>query len=257
MGAEQLAQVAGARRVVLRRSSGSGMPDLNYDTRRSSRRRRRSRRFWLRRWASTASGSTRCRYLVEEQGTRAAHRRDAPRPPRRTALRALGEAGRRSPSARCSAHDRHRCSPYYPDQLDSYFAFEVADSIIAGVRSGSARARARPVLRLQRECAGGAVVAVPPQPRPDRARARSSAASMATGARRSGAAADDAGDAVRLLRRGDRDDRAQAGRAAAAPRCSGSLGTPPASRAARRGRRCSLTRRRPRSRRRIATRRRC
>jgi glycosidase len=39
---------------------------------------------------------------------------------------------------------------YYPDQLDSYFAFEVADSIIAAVRSGSARGLLAPVLRLQR-----------------------------------------------------------------------------------------------------------
>src|SRR5207237_6978389 len=38
---------------------------------------------------------------------------------------------------------------YYPDQLDSYFAFEVADSIIAAVRNGSARGLLAPVLRLQ------------------------------------------------------------------------------------------------------------
>lgn len=39
---------------------------------------------------------------------------------------------------------------YYPDQLDAYFAFEVADSIISAVRSGSAQAILPPVLRLQR-----------------------------------------------------------------------------------------------------------
>ena len=38
---------------------------------------------------------------------------------------------------------------YYPDQLDSYFAFEMADSIIAAVRHGSARGLLAPVLRLQ------------------------------------------------------------------------------------------------------------
>jgi glycosidase len=38
---------------------------------------------------------------------------------------------------------------YYPDQLDSYFAFEVADSIIAAVRRGSATGLLAPVLRLQ------------------------------------------------------------------------------------------------------------
>ncbi|MBC7895164.1 MAG: DUF3459 domain-containing protein [Cytophagaceae bacterium] len=41
--------------------------------------------------------------------------------------------------------------PYYPDQLDAYFAFEVADSIIAAVRAGSARGLLAPALRLQRE----------------------------------------------------------------------------------------------------------
>ena len=38
---------------------------------------------------------------------------------------------------------------YYPDQLDSYFAFEVADSIVAAVRNGSARGLLSPLLRLQ------------------------------------------------------------------------------------------------------------
>jgi hypothetical protein len=38
---------------------------------------------------------------------------------------------------------------YYPDQLDSYFAFEVADSIIAAVRVGSARGLLAPALRMQ------------------------------------------------------------------------------------------------------------
>ena len=40
---------------------------------------------------------------------------------------------------------------YYPDQLDSHFAFEVADSIISAVRTGSARGVLSPVLRLQHE----------------------------------------------------------------------------------------------------------
>jgi alpha-amylase len=39
---------------------------------------------------------------------------------------------------------------YYPDQLTSYFAFEVADSLIAGVRSGSARGILEPALQMQR-----------------------------------------------------------------------------------------------------------
>jgi glycosidase len=38
---------------------------------------------------------------------------------------------------------------YYPDQLDSYFAFELADSIIDAARKGSARGVLAPALRLQ------------------------------------------------------------------------------------------------------------
>jgi alpha-amylase len=44
---------------------------------------------------------------------------------------------------------------YYPDQLDSYFAFEAADSLLAAVRRGSARNLLGPALRLQREVPAG------------------------------------------------------------------------------------------------------
>ena len=40
---------------------------------------------------------------------------------------------------------------YYPDQLDSHFAFEVADSLISAVRRGAAQGVLPPILRLQRE----------------------------------------------------------------------------------------------------------
>ncbi len=40
---------------------------------------------------------------------------------------------------------------YYPDQLDSHFAFELADSIISTVNSGSAKGLLAPAIRLQRE----------------------------------------------------------------------------------------------------------
>jgi len=38
---------------------------------------------------------------------------------------------------------------YYPEQLESYFAFEVADSLIAAVKNGKASGMLAPVLRLQ------------------------------------------------------------------------------------------------------------
>ena len=39
--------------------------------------------------------------------------------------------------------------PYYPDQLDAHFAFEIADSIISVVRTGRAAGLLPPVLRVQ------------------------------------------------------------------------------------------------------------
>jgi glycosidase len=40
--------------------------------------------------------------------------------------------------------------PYYPDQLDSHFAFELSDAIINAVRTGSAKNLLQGYLRLQR-----------------------------------------------------------------------------------------------------------
>ncbi len=39
--------------------------------------------------------------------------------------------------------------PYFPEQLDAYFAFEASDSILAAVRTGDARGLLAPMLRLQ------------------------------------------------------------------------------------------------------------
>lgn len=41
--------------------------------------------------------------------------------------------------------------PYYPDQLDAHFAFEIADGILEAVRTGSADDLLAPVVRLQEE----------------------------------------------------------------------------------------------------------
>jgi glycosidase len=41
--------------------------------------------------------------------------------------------------------------PYYPEQLDALFAFEVSDAILTAVRTGSATGLLAPALRLQRE----------------------------------------------------------------------------------------------------------
>ncbi len=41
--------------------------------------------------------------------------------------------------------------PYYPDQLDAHFAFEVSDSLVGAVKTGSTKGLLPPILRLQRE----------------------------------------------------------------------------------------------------------
>jgi alpha-amylase len=45
--------------------------------------------------------------------------------------------------------------PYYPDQLDSYFMFEVADGLVNAVRSGSATPLMAAVTKAQRELPSG------------------------------------------------------------------------------------------------------
>jgi glycosidase len=44
--------------------------------------------------------------------------------------------------------------PYYPDQLDSYFAFALSDALISGVRSGSAKGMLDSYMRLQNTLPG-------------------------------------------------------------------------------------------------------
>ena len=53
-----------------------------------------------------------------------------------------------------SGQHRHILA-YYPDQLDAYFAFEVADSIISAVKQRLGEGTAAPVLRLQRDAPRG------------------------------------------------------------------------------------------------------
>jgi glycosidase len=45
--------------------------------------------------------------------------------------------------------------PYYPDQLESYFAFDLSDTLLAAVRTGSAAALMRRYERFQQEVPGG------------------------------------------------------------------------------------------------------
>jgi hypothetical protein len=114
-----------------------------------------------------------------------------------------------------------RMLPYYPDQLESYFAFDLADSLVGAVRGGSAALAAGARAALSARGAEWPLVDVSPQPRPDAhpdGLGGKSVANLAGGggareARRHDAA-DASGPAVHLLRRGDRHDGRQARRAA-------------------------------------------
>src|SRR5438105_108546 len=125
----------------------SGMPDLNYETPAVRAEVKKIARFWLKEMHVDGFRLDAVPFLMEDGGRLAG-----------------------SPGTHALLHEYasyvHALRPesftvgevydsigtmltYYPDQLDSYFAFEVADSIIAAVRAGSARGLLAPVLRLQ------------------------------------------------------------------------------------------------------------
>ncbi|MFL5581264.1 MAG: alpha-amylase family glycosyl hydrolase [Gemmatimonadaceae bacterium] len=127
----------------------SGMPDLNYETPAVREEARKVARFWLDSMGVDGFRLDAVPYLVEE-GTRLAGT-----PGTHEVLR---EYGQYVHSVRPDAFTVGEVwdsvgamLPYYPNELDSYFAFEVADRIVEAVRSGSARGLLAPTLRLQRE----------------------------------------------------------------------------------------------------------
>jgi alpha-amylase len=127
----------------------SGMPDLNYETPAVREEAARVARFWLDSMGVDGFRLDAIPYLVEEgdrlAGTPGTHR----------LMREWAAAVR---AARPEAYTVGEVwdsvgamLPYYPDQLDSHFAFEVADKIVEAVRTGSARNLLAPTVRLQRE----------------------------------------------------------------------------------------------------------
>jgi len=125
----------------------SGMPDLNYETAAVRVEAMKIARYWLKEMKVDGFRLDAVPFLMEDGGKLAGspgtHRllHDYAAYVRRVQPRAfmVGEV-----------YDSiGTVLTYYPDQLDSYFAFEVADSIIAAVRNGSARGLLEPVLRLQ------------------------------------------------------------------------------------------------------------
>ncbi|HUF65912.1 MAG TPA: alpha-amylase family glycosyl hydrolase [Gemmatimonadaceae bacterium] len=130
-----------------------GMPDLNYATPAVRQEAARVARFWLEEMGVDGFRLDAIAFLVEE-GDSVHHTAGT-----HAVLREYGDYVRRTAPAAFTIGEVWDSTaamlPYYPDQLDAYFAFEVSDSIIAAVRNGSGRGLLEPVLRLERSIAAG------------------------------------------------------------------------------------------------------
>ena len=115
-----------------------GMPDLDYDTPAVREEAKRIATFWLTEMGADGFRLDAVPYLVEEGS------------------RQIGTAGTHAFLREYAAHVRSvapnaftvgevwdgidKMLPYYPDQLESYFAFDLSDTLLAAVRAGSAAA---------------------------------------------------------------------------------------------------------------------
>jgi alpha-amylase len=125
-----------------------GMPDLNYEHPAVREEARRVATFWLQEMGVDGFRLDAIPYLVEEgnrlSGTPGTHAflREYAAHIRRAAPNAytVGEVWDSVGSM----------LPYYPDQLDSHFAFAASDALLDAVRTGSAKKLFEPYVRLQR-----------------------------------------------------------------------------------------------------------
>ena len=125
-----------------------GMPDLNYETPAVREEAKRIARFWLEEMNVDGFRLDAVPFLMEDHGILAGS------PGTHELLRewsAYVRALRPDAFTVAEVYDSIGAQlPYWPDQIDSYFAFEVADSIVSAARQGSAKGLLAPVLRLQR-----------------------------------------------------------------------------------------------------------
>jgi alpha-amylase len=126
----------------------SGMPDLNYETPAVREEAKKVARFWLEDMGVDGFRLDAIPYLVESgdtlSGSAGTH----------AFLREYASYVRRiAPQSYTVGEVWDSVGamlPYYPDQLDSHFAFELSDAIINAVRTGSAKNLLQGYLRLQR-----------------------------------------------------------------------------------------------------------
>jgi alpha-amylase len=127
----------------------SGMPDLNYENPAVRQEAKRVATFWLEEMGVDGFRLDAIPYLVEEggklSGTPGTHAflREYAAHVRQTAPTAytVGEVW----------DSVGAMEPYYPDELDSHFAFELSEAVLEAVRTGSARKLFTGYLRLQRQ----------------------------------------------------------------------------------------------------------
>ncbi len=125
----------------------SGMPDLNFENPEVLEEAKKIARFWLVEMGADGFRLDAIRHLLEDEAKTTHVART------HTVLREYAAYIRSiAPGAFTIGEvwdSTGAMLPYYPDQLDAYFAFEVADSILASVRTSSAKKLFPPLLRLQ------------------------------------------------------------------------------------------------------------
>ncbi len=125
----------------------SGMPDLNYLHPPVLAEAKAIARFWLEDMGADGFRLDAVPYLVEEPG-HIVHSEGT-----HAVLAEYGKYVRNIAPASYTVgevtYDTRTMRTYYPDQLDSYFAFELADSIISGVRRGTGKGIVPAALLLQ------------------------------------------------------------------------------------------------------------
>ncbi len=125
-----------------------GMPDLNYEHPAAREEAKKVATFWLQEMGVDGFRLDAIPYLVEEGN------RLAGTPGTHALLREYAAHIRRvAPNAYTVGEVWDSVGsmlPYYPDQLDSHFAFAASDALLEAVRTGSAKKLFEPYVRLQR-----------------------------------------------------------------------------------------------------------
>jgi len=123
----------------------SGMPDLNYETEAVRTEAMNVARFWLDEMGVDGFRLDAIPYRVEEDG-QLAHTDGT-----HEFLRQFSAHIRDVAPDAFTIGEVWDMLPYYPDQLDAHFAFEISDAIIEAARTGSADNLLAPIMRLQEE----------------------------------------------------------------------------------------------------------